>query len=111
MDIEKNTENTEEMDFGPDYVTLTNEEGYEETFELVDTLDLEGGTYAALLTTPDDPEKYLNSDGQLIFLKLSEEDGETYWDDIEDDDEYEMVADLFTSRLADLYEIGDDEEE
>ncbi len=111
MDIEKNTENTEEMDFGPDYVTLTNEEGYEETFELVDTLDLEGATYAALLTTPDDPEKYLNSDGQLIFLKLSEEDGETYWDDIEDDDEYEMVADLFTSRLADLYEIGDDEEE
>ena len=39
MDKDRNA-NSEEMDFGPDYVTLTNEEGYEEQFELVDTVDL-----------------------------------------------------------------------
>ena len=33
-----------ESEYGPDYVTLTNDEGYEETFELVDTLDYEDCT-------------------------------------------------------------------
>lgn len=102
--------NSEEMDFGPDYVTLSNEEGYEEQFELVDTMDVEGSTYVALLTASQDPEEYLNSDGQLVILKVTVENGEEFLDDIKDDDEYEMVADLFTSRLADLYEIGDDDE-
>ncbi|MBQ8995518.1 MAG: DUF1292 domain-containing protein [Oscillospiraceae bacterium] len=111
MDIEKNTENTEEYDYKPDYVTLTNDEGFEERFELVDTMEVQGNTYVALLTVPDDPEEYLNSDGSLIIMKITYEDGEEYLDDIEDDDEYEMIADLFTSRLADLYEIGDDEDE
>ena len=41
---------------------------------------------------------------------MTNEDGEEFLDDIQDDDEYEMIADLFTSRLADLYEIGDDED-
>ena len=101
---------SKDMDFGPDYVTLTNEEGYEEQFELVDTVDVEGSTYVALLTASEDPEEYLNSDGSLIILKVNNENGEEFLDDIQDDDEYEMIADLFTSRLADLYEIGDDEE-
>ncbi|MBR0343235.1 MAG: DUF1292 domain-containing protein [Oscillospiraceae bacterium] len=109
MDKDRNA-NSEEMDFGPDYVTLTNEEGYEEQFELVDTVDVQGSTYVALLTASEDPEEYLNSDGSLIILKVTNEDGEEFLDDIQDDDEYEMIADLFTSRLADLYEIGDDEE-
>ena len=111
MPDDKNFENDQEMDFGPDYVTLTDENGEEETFELVDTMDHNGCTYVALLTTADDPEKYLNSDGSLVLLKITEEEGEEILVGIEDDDEYEMVSDLFMSRLADLYEFDEDDEE
>ncbi len=110
MAEEKKNNVPEEEDFGPDYVTLTNDDGYEETFELVDTMDVQDQTYVALLTASDDPEKYLESDASLIILKVTEENGEEFLDEIEDDDEYEMVSDLFTARLADLYEFGDDGE-
>lgn len=99
-----------ESEYGPDYVTLTNDEGYEETFELVDTLDYEDCTYVALLTASEDPEEYLNSDGNLIIMKVTEEDGERYLDDVTDDDEFDTVSEMFLARLADLYEFGDDEE-
>jgi uncharacterized protein YrzB (UPF0473 family) len=110
MAEEKKNNVPEEEDFGPDYVTLTNDDGYEETFELVDTMDVQDQTYVALLTASDDPEKYLESDASLIILKVTEENGEEFLDEIEDDDEYEMVSDLFTARLAGLYEFGDDGE-
>lgn len=110
MAKDKNT-SSEEMDFGPDYVTLTNDDGYEETFELVDQIDAEGKTYVALLTASEDPEEYLNSDGRLIIMRIVEENGEEMLYTVDDDDEYDMISDLFVSRLADLYEIGDDDEE
>ena len=110
MAEEKKNNIPEDEDFGPDYDTLTNDDGFEETFELVDTMDVGDSTYVALLTAPDDPEKYLDSDGSLIILRVTRENDEEFLDEIEDDDEYEMVSDLFTARLADLYEFGDDEE-
>ena len=38
---------------------------------------------------------------------VEEDDGETYFEEIEDDDEYETVADNFINRLEDFYEIDE----
>ena len=38
---------------------------------------------------------------------IEEENGDTYFEEIEDDDEYETVADNFINRLEDFYEIDE----
>ena len=44
-------------------------------------------------------------------LKVVEEDGEEIMAMIEDEDELDEIYDIFSGRLADLYEFEDDEEE
>ena len=101
-----------EEDYGADYVTLTDEDGNETEFELVDTLDTDEGSYVALLSVPgEDPDTYLQSDGNLLILKYVTEKGEDMLSTIEDDDEYERIADIFMTRLSDLYEFEDEDEE
>ena len=47
----------------------------------------------------------LQDSGELVILKVAEENGEEYFVDIEDDAEYDMIADAFTDRLQDIFEI------
>ena len=47
----------------------------------------------------------LDDNGELVILKVVEEGGEEYFEDIEDDDEYNMIVDAFTDRLQDAYDI------
>ena len=53
----------------------------------------------------DDPKEMLDDSGELVIVKVGEENGEEYYYEIEDDDEYEMVADAFVERLEDFFEI------
>ena len=46
-------------------------------------------------------EAYIILDGEAVV----EEDGVEYYTEIEDDDEYETVADAFVDRLEDFFEI------
>ena len=102
---------TDDNGFGDNYITLTDEDGTESEFRVLDTLDMENGTsYVALEPTPDDPVAYLNSDGSLVILKTIEENGEEILATIEDDDEYDEIADIFMSRLSDLYDFDPEDE-
>ena len=50
----------------------------------------------------------LEDSGELVIVKEGEEDGEFYYYNIEDDDEYEFVADAFIERLQDMFEINEE---
>lgn len=79
-------------------ITLTDEEGNEHEFLLIDVLKVEDNEYAILL--PSDEE---NDEG--IILKIIEgEDGGELLVEIDDDEEWEKVA-------AAWNEMADDEEE
>ena len=44
--------------------------------------------------------------GELVIVKAGEEEnGDEYYYEIEDDDEYETIADAFVERLEDFFEI------
>ena len=49
----------------------------------------------------------LDDSGELVIVKVGEENGEEYFYEIEDDDEYETVADAFVDRLEDFFEIDE----
>ncbi len=92
-------------DYNPDLITLSDDSGKEYTFEVLDAIETDDGRYLALLPTFEDPQKMLNDSGELVIVKVGEEDGEEYYYEIEDDDEYETVADAFIDRLEDFFEI------
>ena len=96
-------------EYNPDIITLEDDDGVEYTFEVLDRIETNEARYVALLPVYDDPQKMLDDNGELVILKAEEEDGEEYFVDIEDDDEYNMIVDAFTDRLQDTFEIEEAE--
>ncbi len=92
-------------DYNPDIITLEDDDGKEYTFEVLDRIETDEARYIALLPVYDKPEEMLQDSGELVILKVAEENGEEYFVDIEDDAEYDMIADAFTDRLQDIFEI------
>lgn len=97
-----------EFDYNPDIINLTDDEGKEYTFEVLDAIESDDGRYLAMLPVYDDPQKTLEDSGELVIVKVIEEDGEEVLVPIEDDDEYDFVADAFIERLQDVFEINEE---
>lgn len=92
-------------EYNPDLITLSDDDGKEYTFEIIDAIETDDGRYLAMLPTFEDPAKMLDDSGELVIVKVGEEDGEEYYFEIENDDEYETIADAFINRLEDFFEI------
>ena len=90
--MSKDNENSNE-EF--DQITLTLEDDSELLCDVIAIVDCKGRDYICLLPA-DDP------DGDFIFYRYSEdEEGECVLDDIEDDDEFDAVTELFEEMLDD----------
>ena len=104
------SEEIKNEEYNPDIITLSDDEGKEYSFEILDAIETDDARYLALLPVYDDPAKMLEDSGELVIVKVGEENGEEYFYEIEDDDEYETIADAFTDRLQNLFEIDETEE-
>ncbi len=72
-------------------VVLTDEDDVEHEFTVVDVIEVEGSEYAVLL--PMDQEPCEEDEEEAIILRVeSDEDGEDVLVEIEDEDEWERVA-------------------
>lgn len=96
-------------EFNPDIVTVIDENGVEHTFEELDRIETDTAKYVALLPVYDEAEEILDDDGELIILRVSEENGETYLEPIEDDDEFNEIGKIFEERLEDLFSFDDED--
>lgn len=94
----------ENIEFNPDLYTLVDEEGTEQTFELLDILEMDGQRYFALIPYFETPEESLDDDGDLVVLKSEMVDGEEMMASIDDDDEYERIGNIFLERLSDIFD-------
>lgn len=94
----------ETEDYGNDIVTLVDENGKETEFEIVDSLVTDNNEYFALIPT-ETADNLSEDDGELVILKVVEENGEEFLEPIEDDEEYESIAEIFMERLEDLYDF------
>ncbi len=106
-----NFEKTEGIneEYGPDIVSVVDEDGVEHTFEELDRIETDEGKFVALLPIYDEAEEIIDSDGELIILQVTEEDGEFYLEPIEDDNLFDKIGKLFEERLADIFEFDDEE--
>ncbi len=95
-------------EFNPDIVSVIDENGVEHIFEELDRIETDTAKYVALLPVYDEAEEILDDDGELIILKVSEEDGETYLEPIEDDNEFNEVGKIFEERLSELFAFDEE---
>ena len=90
-------------DFGPNFITLTDEDGNEFELEYIDALELDGQTYMAFF--PAVEEDAAEEDLGLVILKSMMVDGEEQLSTLDSDEELNRVYDLFMEQL-----LADEEE-
>ena len=95
-------------EYGPNFVTLTDEEGNDIELEYVDALEYNGTTYMAFFPVEEEEnaqEEGKEEDYGLILLKSETVNGEEMLSTIEDEDELNTVYDKFMEQIL------EDEEE
>ena len=103
-----------EENFGPDFITVTDEDGNDFELELVDTLEHQGVTYYAMFPAVEEDEetgepKDVDADDEeygLVIMKAIQEDGEELLSTLDSDEELDEVYELFMERF-----FQDEEEE
>lgn len=87
-------------DFGPTFLTVTDEEGKELVLEIISTLEYNGQRYCAFFPAETEGEED-DPDAGLVILKVLQEDGEEILSTLDSDEELEAVYDLFMESLFD----------
>ena len=94
-----------ENEYQPDLMTLSDEDGNEITFEVIDALDHKGVHYLAVVEYVED-EADLDEDAQLVILRVGSDAEGEYLDVVDDDETLMEVGALFEKRLSDSFDIG-----
>mgnify|MGYP004601519719 FL=1 len=92
-------------EYGPNFVTLTDEEGNDIELEYIDALEHNGTTYMAFFPVVEEGEEENEDEYGLIILKSETVDGEEMLANVVDEDEISEVYDLFMEQMM------EDEEE
>lgn len=89
--------------YGDEIYTLTDEDGNENQFELIGGREIDGSTYLALVPIDDNEEE------EYVILKVElDDDGEESLVTINDDDEFDRVADIFDDELFGTIDYDDE---
>ena len=96
-----------EESFGPDFITVTDEDGNEFELELVDTLEHQGVTNYAMFPAVEEDEstgepKDIDADDEeygLVIMKAIEENGEDLLSTLDSDEELDQIYELFMERF------------
>ena len=94
-----------EENFGPDFITLTDEDGNDFELELVDSLEHKGVTYYALFPAVEEdgetgqPRDADSEEYGLVIMKAILENGEELLSTPDSDEELDEVYELFMERF------------
>ena len=95
-----------EENFGPNFITVTDEDGNEIELEHLDSIEWNGQTYLAFYPAEQEGEELSEEEEGLIILKLIEEDGEEILSTLDNDEELDAVYEKF---MEILFEDEDEE--
>ena len=95
-------------EFGPDLLTLVDDDGNEHEFEVLDVIDNDDGCFYALLPTFEDPQESVESEGTYYIFEAIDQDGEQQLAEVEDEELLDRLAEIFESHFDELYEEEED---
>lgn len=93
--------------FEEDVITLTDEDGNESKFYIIGDMEVDGEVYYALEPVENDEDEY------VILKATTDANGNEVLLTIEDDDEFDRVADAFEDSFMNEYDLDEafDEDE
>lgn len=86
-------------EYGPDFITIVDEDGNNIELELTDELEHNGFRYMSFFPAVEEGADEESEDYGLVILKVIEEDGEELLSTLDSDEELSEVYDLFMERL------------
>ena len=92
--------------YEPDIISVTDEDGKEILFELLERYETEDNTYVAITEYRDDETEIVEADFEVIILKVVEDkNGDEYLEEIQDDNEYEQVSDILMAKVEQKHDV------
>ena len=89
--------------------TLTDEEGNEIEFELIGSGEVDGVMYYAMIPAEEAEDENRDTFEYVILKSEVDENGDESLFTIDDDEEFDRVADLFDDEFSDFDYDGDEE--
>ncbi|MBR2934997.1 MAG: DUF1292 domain-containing protein [Oscillospiraceae bacterium] len=95
-------------EFGPDFITVTDEDGNEFELEHLDTLEYKGNIYMAFFPAVEGEEnengEFIDVDPDdeeygMVIMKVIEENGEELFSTLDSEEEEQEVYEQFMERL------------
>jgi uncharacterized protein YrzB (UPF0473 family) len=97
-------------DFGPDIISVVDEDGKEHVFEELDRIETEKGHFVAVAPLSDDEDED-EDEGAFYILQVEEEGEESFLSAIEDEKLESELAEIFEKRLEEKFPLLEDDEE
>ncbi len=95
----------EEEYYEPDIISVTDDDGNEIQFELLERYETDDAVYVAITQYRDDAEEIVEADFEVLILKVIEDGENEYLQEIEDEMEYEQVSDILMGMVEEKYEV------
>lgn len=91
--------------YEPDLLSVSDEDGNEIIFELLERYETEDAVYVAITEYHEAAEEIVEADNEVIVLKVLEDGGEEYLAEIEDEMEYEQISDILMTMIEEKFDI------
>ncbi len=88
-------------EFGPDFITVTDEDGNDLELEFIDALEHNGVQYMAFFPADasDEDAEGEEQEAEIVILKAVTENGEEFLSTLDTDEELDEVYELFMEQL------------
>ncbi len=93
-------------EFSPDIMTLIDDEGIEHTFEILDTIENDKGTFYALF--PKNKSNHPEFDSSYYIFELINDGEEQLLAEVQDDKQLNELSEIFETNFDQLYEINEE---
>lgn len=91
--------------YEPDIISVTDENGEEILFELLERYEEGDNVYVAITEYRDDDEEIVDGDYEVIILKVINDGDEEFLEEIEDEDEFSRISDILMKMVEEQYDV------
>lgn len=91
--------------YEPDILSVTDENGNEILFELLERYETDEDVYVAITRYYDTDEEIVDGDYEVIILKVENDGDDEYLAEIEDELEYEQISDILMAKVEEKFDV------
>ena len=91
--------------YEPDIISVTDENGNEILFELLERYETDDNVYVAITRYYETDEEIVDGDYEVIILKVENDAGDEYLAEIEDEMEFEQISDILMAKVEEKYDV------